>query len=131
MTNWISSAITADRQRLGMSQQELARLVGVSQQSVSKWEEGTAAPRGKRLAQLVVALGKNSATAEKITQVQSGASVTLATQQLNAQDMNTQDIQKQAAIALAQAAKQIALAAQALAESAQKLASATEKATKH
>jgi DNA-binding transcriptional regulator YiaG len=37
--------IKAGRSVLGLSQQDLARLVGTTQQSVCRWEAGDAAPR--------------------------------------------------------------------------------------
>lgn len=134
-TTALAQALTADRQRLGLSQQELAKRMGVSQQSVSKWEDGSSAPRGKRLKQLVSVLGKKSQTAEKVQNLlgEPAHYVTPATPQSETMPNSTaEQIKAEAAHALAQAAKQIALAAQALAESAEKLAAAAQDpTTKH
>lgn len=129
----LAQALIADRQRLGLSQQELARLMGVSQQSVSKWEDGSSAPRGKRLKQLVSVLGKTSQAANLLLNQQDVGASTRAVTSLHEPPMSPNaEVQAQAAHALAQAAKQIALAAQALAESAEKLATAAQTPnTKH
>lgn len=49
--------IQARRSVLGMSQERLAELVGVSRQAVSKWEVGDALPDTDRLLPLARALG--------------------------------------------------------------------------
>ncbi|MEX2430562.1 MAG: helix-turn-helix domain-containing protein, partial [Dehalococcoidia bacterium] len=43
---WDAGRIAELRQRLGLSQQEFARLLGVRQQTISEWETGLHAPRG-------------------------------------------------------------------------------------
>ena len=52
----MASFIEGVRTRRSLSQADLARKIGVTQQSVSKWEAGTASPRGEQLAQLNEAL---------------------------------------------------------------------------
>ena len=52
----MASFIEGVRTRRSLSQADLARRIGVTQQSVSKWEAGTATPRGEQLAQLNEAL---------------------------------------------------------------------------
>lgn len=115
----LAKSIAADRQRTGMSQADLARLVGVSQQSVAKWESGSATPRGKRLSRLVDALGNSSHTAAQIKKI-------LPAPSNNTHDMGqtTPFSQAQALAALAQAAQDIARAAQALAHNVALLAKA-------
>ncbi len=49
--------IQVRRSRLGLSQEQLAELVGVSRQAVSKWEVGDALPDTDRLLPLARALG--------------------------------------------------------------------------
>ena len=43
---WDADRVAALRDRLGLSQQEFARRLGVRQQTVSEWETGQHAPRG-------------------------------------------------------------------------------------
>lgn len=43
---WSAEDVSGLRYRLGVSQQEFARLLGVRQQTVSDWETGLHAPRG-------------------------------------------------------------------------------------
>lgn len=115
----LAQSIAADRKRLGMSQEELARQVGVTQQSVAKWEGGDAAPRGKRLTKLVQALGKKSQTADVLETMLGGVSPRGTTMgQFQAPPMS----QAQALVALARAAQDLALAAQAIAESVKRIA---------
>ncbi|HEX2039520.1 MAG TPA: helix-turn-helix transcriptional regulator [Acidimicrobiales bacterium] len=45
------------REARGLEQAELARLLGVTQQTVSKWETGVTVPRPSRVAALARALG--------------------------------------------------------------------------
>ena len=49
--------IQRERARLGLSQEKLAELVGVSRQAVSKWELGDAMPDTDKLVPLARALG--------------------------------------------------------------------------
>lgn len=44
------------REALGMTQEELAKIMGVDAMSVSRWERGLRFPRGRRLPQLAQAL---------------------------------------------------------------------------
>jgi transcriptional regulator with XRE-family HTH domain len=50
-----------DRERLGLSQEELAKRVGVTQQAVANWENGTSHPRKDRRVQLLQVLGPDAA----------------------------------------------------------------------
>lgn len=43
---WPAEAVSGLRYRLGVSQREFARLLGVRQQTVSDWETGLHAPQG-------------------------------------------------------------------------------------
>ena len=43
---WDANAVRALRRHLGLSQQEMARELGVRQQTVSEWETGAYQPRG-------------------------------------------------------------------------------------
>lgn len=52
----LASLVRAERARLGIDQAELARRVGVGQQSVSRWERGTSRPRRSDAAALARAL---------------------------------------------------------------------------
>lgn len=104
----LGQAIAADRARLGLSQQELAQRIGVSQQAVAKWEAGAATPRGKRLQQLAGAFGKSSQTNVAVA----GKFHTPATPEVPMTPEQMQAIQT-----LAQAAQQLAQAAQSIADS--------------
>lgn len=53
----IHEAIRRARERLGISQSELARRVGVSKTAVGKWEDGSTAPNRRRARQVALALG--------------------------------------------------------------------------
>lgn len=44
--NWNADAVKELRRRLGMTQRQMARRLGVRQQTVSEWETGLYAPRG-------------------------------------------------------------------------------------
>jgi transcriptional regulator with XRE-family HTH domain len=56
--------LRADRERLKMSQEQLAKMLDVSQQAVANWEAGTAHPRRERRAKLLQILGVNSELAK-------------------------------------------------------------------
>lgn len=45
------------RLELGLSQGRLAGMLGVSQQTISRWESGSTAPGPRRIAELATALG--------------------------------------------------------------------------
>lgn len=53
----INDRITASRQAQKMSKAELARRIGISHASVSKWESGLNQPKGRYLNDLAAALG--------------------------------------------------------------------------
>ncbi len=54
------ATLKRDRERLGISQDELAKRVGVSQQAVANWESGDSHPRKDRRERLLEVLGPNS-----------------------------------------------------------------------
>jgi transcriptional regulator with XRE-family HTH domain len=62
----ISRAIQQDRLEQNISQGLLARMMGVSQQVLSRWESGLALPRGHRADELIRILGPESHTAKII-----------------------------------------------------------------
>jgi transcriptional regulator with XRE-family HTH domain len=53
-----------DRERKGLSQDALAKLLGVSQQAVANWEAGTSLPAKHRREKLVEALGRDALIAQ-------------------------------------------------------------------
>lgn len=53
----IAATIRRAREALGLSQTELAKRIGVSKTAVSKWEDGTSAPKRKRAAAVARVLG--------------------------------------------------------------------------
>jgi transcriptional regulator with XRE-family HTH domain len=116
----LSASIAADRHRLNLSQEELAKRIGVSQQAVSSWEEGSTMPRSSRLRALVDAFGDQSLTAQVVADMVGGMvggrSIPSKT------TMNHHHFDSDPLSALAQAAKEIARAAMALADAVQKIA---------
>lgn len=60
MATTFGETLRIDRERLKMSQEQLAKLLDVSQQAVANWEAGTAQPRRERRARLLQILGPNS-----------------------------------------------------------------------
>ncbi len=44
--SWNKNSIRALRRHMGLTQVELARLLGIRQQTVSEWESGVYKPRG-------------------------------------------------------------------------------------
>lgn len=52
--------LKTDRERLNMSQEQIAKMLGVSQQAVANWEAGTSHPRRERRARLLQILGPSS-----------------------------------------------------------------------
>lgn len=61
MSDFPASEIRAAREARGWDQAELARLLGIGQQTVSRWERGETAPRGERLDRLRATLGLDGA----------------------------------------------------------------------
>jgi transcriptional regulator with XRE-family HTH domain len=55
----LGKLITSGRKRAGLEQVELGRLLGISQQSVSRWEAGLSRPRARQLASLARAIGES------------------------------------------------------------------------
>ena len=55
----IGGKIQARRKAMGLSQEDLAQLTGVSRQSVTKWETGQSAPDLDRLVEVSDVLGVN------------------------------------------------------------------------
>jgi transcriptional regulator with XRE-family HTH domain len=49
--------LRAHRERAGLSQAELAAMIGVSQTAIGQWERSTTVPRGRNVNALAVALG--------------------------------------------------------------------------
>jgi transcriptional regulator with XRE-family HTH domain len=49
--------LTSARKKAGYSQEELGRAIGVSQQSVTRWEKDGATPRGAKCSQIKELLG--------------------------------------------------------------------------
>ena len=61
-----AKGLATQRARLGLSAREMAQLLGVSQLSVYKWEQGKARPRAKQLVAIAAIrnLGKREASAK-------------------------------------------------------------------
>lgn len=57
--------LKAQRTRLGLTQQQMGKLLGVSSLSIWKWESGSAVPRASRVPEILsqLALGKREALA--------------------------------------------------------------------
>jgi transcriptional regulator with XRE-family HTH domain len=55
--NYLSEAIRSARRRAGLSQVELAKLLGVRQSSISQWERGSTKPSTVHLLALAARLG--------------------------------------------------------------------------
>jgi transcriptional regulator with XRE-family HTH domain len=62
--NTFGEMLKADRERLKMSQEQLAKMLDVSQQAVANWEAGTSHPRRDRRARLMQILGPGAALAK-------------------------------------------------------------------
>ncbi|MFN8758668.1 MAG: helix-turn-helix domain-containing protein [Tagaea sp.] len=77
--NRLSKAIAADRERMNLSQAGLAKLLGIRQQAVSKWERGLDVPSRDKVAPLVAVLGRKSETAQVLADLGSLASLTRQT----------------------------------------------------
>lgn len=80
--NTTASRIAAARERKGMNQSDLARVLDVSPQSVQAWEAGRSVPRPQRLKALSDALSVSVAylMGEEAEQLDSGSNVKLAVQ---------------------------------------------------
>ncbi len=50
------NGILTKRKKIGITQSELARLLGVTQANISAWENGTALPSASKLPELAKAL---------------------------------------------------------------------------
>jgi transcriptional regulator with XRE-family HTH domain len=55
----LSEELRTRRAALGLSQAQLAGRLGISQQTVSRWESGSAIPGPRRIAELAAAVGLN------------------------------------------------------------------------
>ena len=57
--------LKAQRSRLGLTQEQMGRLLGVSSLSIWKWETGSSAPRASRVPEILstLSLGKREALA--------------------------------------------------------------------
>ena len=64
-THFSAARLTAQRERLGLTAAELAKLLGVSYQSIRKWENEISTPRASQLALIATlpAIGKRAAVA--------------------------------------------------------------------
>jgi transcriptional regulator with XRE-family HTH domain len=69
----LAIALAQDRARMGLSQQVLCDTMGISQQTLSRWEAATALPRGHRLIQLKNVMGRDSETWRVVTEMMSAA----------------------------------------------------------
>jgi DNA-binding transcriptional regulator YiaG len=69
-----ATGVRAQRNRLGLSQTDFAKLLGVSTQSVYNWESGNGRPRGEQLARLAATrqLGKREVTERLSSQRSAG-----------------------------------------------------------
>lgn len=56
MTESLAEIVRQRREELGHGQEDLAELLGVAQQTVSRWETGQALPRPRRIDQLAQVL---------------------------------------------------------------------------
>jgi transcriptional regulator with XRE-family HTH domain len=117
----LAQCIAADRKTLGMSQGDLARRLGVSQQSVAKWEAG-AVPRGRHMTDLTKVLGAQSRTANYTTRRGDPMRPPLPAVDLTQAD---------ALQTLATAAIELANAARTIAEAVQRLTQPTSPPGKH
>ncbi len=80
----LGARIAADRERMGLTQEQLSKILKVSQQAFSGWEKGSI-PRRNRLDQLVDLFGTDSETARYIDMLEAssdGATVTKEAQDL-------------------------------------------------
>ena len=70
-TRFSAKSLSSQRRRLGLSAEELGRLIGASGQSVYNWEAGKARPRPSHLVSIAAlrTLGKKSAAAKLLALV--------------------------------------------------------------
>lgn len=131
--NTISQSIVNDRQHCGMTQDQLAKRLGVSQQAVSNWEEGKSMPRGKRLRELAALFGKSSHTAMVTEAITKHTRPRITTEETTGMGrsalLSYATTQPDVMLALTQAAADIAVAAKALAHSADQIAQAVTRLT--
>ena len=68
-TRFSAKSLASQRRRLGLSAEDIGRLVGASSQSVYNWEAGKARPRDSHLAAIAAlrTLGRNAAVAHLAT----------------------------------------------------------------
>ncbi|MCW2666630.1 MAG: hypothetical protein JWN57_1592 [Frankiales bacterium] len=62
----LGEAVRARREQRGVDQAQLAGTLGVSQQTVSRWERGLARPRPVRVRELAEALGLDAAELQRL-----------------------------------------------------------------
>lgn len=131
--NELSKSIVSDRQQAGLTQDQLAKRLGVSQQAVSNWEEGKSIPRGKRLRELSSLFGSNSQTAvvtQEINKHTHRSTLESETTMRQSANMPGKCASMEPITALTQAAADIATAAKALATSAEQIAQAVIRLTR-
>lgn len=58
VTNVAVSPLAASRQRIGLSQSEFAKLLGVSLRTLQEWEQGRRAPSGAAKSLITIAIKK-------------------------------------------------------------------------
>ncbi len=70
---FVAKGLRSTRERLGLSQADFGKLVGVSAQSIYNWESEKARPRGAQIAKLAAlrGIGKREA-AERLNQLAGG-----------------------------------------------------------
>lgn len=112
-----------DRERLLLSQDQLAERLGVSQQAVSRWEDGHSMPRRSRMQQIRKVLGgkSNIEQALRNAQQEDGLPSTNPQQSMVTTEETTKALLAQAAADIATATSQIAKAAEKIAEVLQRL----------
>lgn len=129
----ISKCIIADRQLAGLTQEQLAKRLGVSQQAVSNWEDGKSAPRGKRLQELSALFGAQSQIALLNQEIKNRTyGLTASIEPSTGPPIITSNPHAsiEPITALTQAAADIAVAAKALAQSAEQIAQAVIRLTR-
>jgi len=69
---FVAKGLRSMRARLGVSMKDLAKLVGVSEQSVYNWEHKRAVPREPQLARIAALRGKGKRDAQALLAQTSG-----------------------------------------------------------